>query len=189
MWRPKFLSKLIEDRYDEEYDDVFENEYDEFADDIYESHGGVTHDNGARDDRKSALDDNEDEVRRKDENGAPPNVKDSAQDAESLPVDVYQTSDEIVIRAMMAGIPANRIDISLTREMITITGDREEVKEVTDDNYFYRELSWGVVTRTIMLPDEVEVDEASAKEKHGILTIRLPKINKGKKARIKVKSG
>ena len=105
-----------------------------------------------------------------------------------LMVDVYQTPDEIVVRTMIAGVKPHNIDIALTRDMVTITGSKEDVKEVTEDDYFYRELSWGSFTRTIMLPAEVEVDEADAQERHGVLTLRLPKINKERQAKIKVKS-
>lgn len=105
-----------------------------------------------------------------------------------LHVDVYQTPEEIVVRTMIPGISPQDIDIALTREMLTISGSREEVKEVTEDNYFSRELAWGSFSRTISLPAEVEVDEADAEEQHGVLTIRLPKINKDRQTKVKVKT-
>lgn len=105
-----------------------------------------------------------------------------------LAVDVYQNADAIVVRALIAGVPPGSIDISLTREMLTISGKREEEREVEDDNYFRRELYWGAFSRTILLPEEVDVDVAEASEKHGILTIRLPKINKKKEMRLKVRA-
>ncbi len=105
-----------------------------------------------------------------------------------LSVDVYQTADEIVVRALVAGVTPTNLDISLTRDMITIKGTREENVETEEDNYFYQELYWGSFTRTILLPEEVEVDEATANENHGILIIRLPKINKARKTKLKVKS-
>lgn len=105
-----------------------------------------------------------------------------------LSVDVYQTENEIVIRALVAGVSPANLDISLTRDMITVKGTREEAKEVEGDDYFYQELYWGSFARTILLPEEVEVDEAVATENHGILIIRLPKINKARKTKLKVKS-
>ena len=105
-----------------------------------------------------------------------------------LTVDVYQTPDEIVIRALVAGVRPDDLDVSITRDMVTIRGKREEGREVTDDNYFYRELYWGGFTRTILLPQEVEVESAQASEKHGLLTIRLPKIDKEKQTKLKVKT-
>src|SRR3989338_2459688 len=87
-----------------------------------------------------------------------------------------------------AGVQPTSIDISLTREMLTISGMREDEREVEEDNYFQRELYWGSFSRTILLPEEVDVDIAEASEKHGILMIRLPKINKKRQTKLKVRS-
>lgn len=105
-----------------------------------------------------------------------------------LAVDVYQTPDYIVIKALVAGVQPQTIDISLTREMLTISGNREDEREVEEDNYFQRELYWGSFSRTILLPEEVDVDMAEASEKHGILMIRLPKINKKRQTKLKVRT-
>ncbi len=105
-----------------------------------------------------------------------------------LSVDIYQTPDAIVVKALVAGVQPNSIDIALTREMLTISGSREDEREVEEDNYFQRELYWGAFSRTILLPEEIDVDLAEASEKHGILMIRLPKINKKKQTKLKVRS-
>lgn len=105
-----------------------------------------------------------------------------------LAVDVYQTPDAVVVKALVAGVQPGSIDISLTREMLTISGSREDEREVEEDNYFQRELYWGSFARTILLPEEVDVDMAEATEKHGILMIRLPKINKKRQTKLKVRS-
>jgi HSP20 family molecular chaperone IbpA len=105
-----------------------------------------------------------------------------------LAVDVYQTPDAIVVKALVAGVQPGSIDISLTREMLTVSGTREDEKEVQDENYFQRELYWGSFSRTILLPEEIDVDMAEATEKHGILMIRLPKINKKRQTKLKVRS-
>ncbi len=105
-----------------------------------------------------------------------------------LAVDVYQTNDAIVVKALIAGVQPTSIDISLTREMLTISGARQDEREVEDENYFQRELYWGSFSRTILLPEEVDVDMAEASEKHGILMIRLPKINKQRQTKLKVRT-
>lgn len=104
-----------------------------------------------------------------------------------LAVDVYQTPEFVVVKALVAGVSPNNLDISLSRDMITIQGTREDEREVEDDGYFQRELYWGGFSRTILLPEEVDVDMADASEKHGILVIRLPKINKAKQTKLKVR--
>jgi HSP20 family protein len=105
-----------------------------------------------------------------------------------LAVDVYQTPEAIVVKAFIAAVQPASVDISLTREMLTISGQRQDEREVDEDDYFQRELFWGSFSRTILLPEEVDVDMAEASEKHGILMIRLPKINKGKQTKLKVRS-
>lgn len=105
-----------------------------------------------------------------------------------LAMDVYQTPDAIVIKAFIAGVQPNSVDIALTREMLTVSGQRADEKEVEEDGYFQRELFWGSFSRTILLPEEVDVDLAEATEKHGILMIRLPKVNKSRQTKLKVRS-
>lgn len=105
-----------------------------------------------------------------------------------LAVDVYQTPDAIVVKALVAGVQPATIDIALTREMLTLSGQRQDEKEVEDEHYFQKELYWGSFSRTILLPEEVDVDMAEASEKHGVLMIRLPKINKKRQTKLKVRS-
>lgn len=104
-----------------------------------------------------------------------------------LTVDVFQTPDEIVIKSIVAGVRPEDLDIAITRDMVTIRGKREEHMEVSEDNFFHKELYWGAFSRTVMLPAEVEVENAQATEKHGLLIIRLPKIDKEKQTKLKVK--
>lgn len=105
-----------------------------------------------------------------------------------LAVDVHQTPSHIIIKAMIAGVKPEDLDVSITRDMVTIRGKRERHTEGQSGDYFFQELYWGSFTRTIVLPQEVEIEEAEASEKHGLLTIRLPKVDKGRQAKLKVKS-
>tara|TARA_B100000508_G_scaffold140487_1_gene141719 strand:- start:4538 stop:5044 length:507 start_codon:yes stop_codon:yes gene_type:complete len=109
------------------------------------------------------------------------------QDGE-LPVDMYQTDDAIIIRALVAGVSPAELEISITRDMVTVRGIREEYQETHDDGYFHRELFWGSFSRTLLLPEEVAIDEAEAQEKHGLLEIRLPKLDKHRSTQLKVRS-
>ena len=122
------------------------------------------------------------------ENGRDVNGWVEEEEEGQLSVDVYQTADQIIIKAVVAGVKPDHLDVSITRDMVTIKGKREEQKEVTEENYFYRELYWGSFSRTILLPQEVEVDGAEANEKHGVLIIKLPKIDKDRETKLKVKA-
>jgi HSP20 family molecular chaperone IbpA len=108
-------------------------------------------------------------------------------DAE-LTVDLYQTPTDIIIQTMVAGVQPENLSITITRDMISIRGKREENQSIGSENYFVQELYWGSFSRTISLPEEVDPEEADAIEKHGLLIIRLPKINKNKETKLKVKS-
>ena len=105
-----------------------------------------------------------------------------------LSVDVYQTPNEIIIEAMLAGVKPEDLQLSITRDMVTIKGRRDGNTQISDDDYFYRELYWGAFSRSILLPHEIEIESVEAVEKHGLLIIRLPKIDKARQAKVKVKS-
>ena len=105
-----------------------------------------------------------------------------------LTVDLYQTASEIVIQTMIAGVQPENLSIEMTRDMITIRGKREENKAINSENYFVQELYWGAFSRTISLPEEIDPEECEALEKHGLLIIKMPKVNKDKKTTLKVKS-
>lgn len=109
-------------------------------------------------------------------------------DEAELAVDVYQTPTDIVIQTFVAGVRPENLDLTIARDMITISGKREENRNISEDNYFTKELYWGKFSRTISLPQEIEPEEAEATERHGLLTIRLEKIDKDKKTNIKVRS-
>ncbi|MDD5165639.1 MAG: Hsp20/alpha crystallin family protein [Candidatus Pacebacteria bacterium] len=105
-----------------------------------------------------------------------------------LTVDVYQTADMIIIKSMIAGVRPEDLDVSITRDSVSIRGHREEEKIAQEDDYFARELYWGSFSRTIQLPEEVDVDEAEAVEKHGLLILKLPKLDKKRHSKLKVKT-
>ncbi|MEN9390605.1 MAG: hypothetical protein RLZZ283_705 [Candidatus Parcubacteria bacterium] len=111
---------------------------------------------------------------------------DEPQEAQ-LTVDVYQDNDNIYIRALVAGVSPSDLDISISRDMVTIHGKRVEDRSVDDTDYVYQELYWGAFARSVVLPAEVDVDAAEAEQKHGLLTIKLPKINKDRKTKLKVR--
>ncbi|MFA5773350.1 MAG: Hsp20/alpha crystallin family protein [Candidatus Paceibacterota bacterium] len=108
-------------------------------------------------------------------------------DAE-LTVDLYQTPSDIIVQTMVAGVQPDNLSITITRDMITVRGKREENQSIDKDNYFVQELYWGSFSRTISLPEEVDPEGAEAIEKHGLLIIKLPKLDKNRETKLKVKS-
>ncbi len=165
MKKPSFLERLTGSVPANDYDRILDEEH-HFGDDETEGTGAYSA---------------EDEWHE-------PEGNESTQQEGELPVDMFQTNDAIIIKALVAGVSPADLDISITRDMVTIRGVREEFQETNDDNYFHRELFWGGFTRTLVLPEEVVIDEAVAQEKHGLLEIRLPKLDKHRSTQLKVKS-
>lgn len=169
MKKPTFLERLTGSVNVDEYDEVLDSD---------EYHEEPNHDDP----------DSEDFVEEDSEWHGNQGPEDGEPQEGELPVDMYQTGDDVVIRALIAGVSPDDLDIAITRDMVTIKGMREEMQEAADDDYYHRELFWGSFSRTLLLPEEVLIDEAEAQEKHGLLEIRLPKVDKNRSTRLTVKS-
>jgi HSP20 family protein len=104
-----------------------------------------------------------------------------------LTIDVYQTPTEIVIESAIAGVSPDDLDIDVTTDSITVRGERQRNQEVEDDDYFYRECYWGRFSRSVILPEEIDPENASVTFKNGILNVRLPKLNRKKSKKLKVR--
>ncbi|MBZ9572073.1 Hsp20/alpha crystallin family protein [Patescibacteria group bacterium] len=104
-----------------------------------------------------------------------------------LAVDVYQTDDNLVIQSAIAGVESEDLDISIENDVLMIKGNREKPAEEVKQNYFYQECYWGPFSREIILPVEVDPSRAEASMEKGILTIKIPKIEKERKRKIVVK--
>ncbi|HPT40099.1 MAG TPA: Hsp20/alpha crystallin family protein [Candidatus Paceibacterota bacterium] len=105
-----------------------------------------------------------------------------------LTIDVYQTAQDIIIKSAVAGVKPEDIDISITNDMVTIKGKRDIEDTIKSEDYFYQECYWGRFSRSVILPVDVDSDRVSASLKNGILTVKLPKIDKAKVKKIKIKS-
>ena len=114
-------------------------------------------------------------------------IEEENEEAE-LAVDIYQTPTHIIVETMVAGVRPEDLELSIARDIVTVRGNREEHRNIDEENYFTKELYWGKFSRTISLPLEVEPEEAEATEKYGLLTIRLQKVDKGKTNNVKVRS-
>lgn len=105
-----------------------------------------------------------------------------------LTVDVYQTENDIIIKSTIAGVTPDDVDIGITPEMVTIKGKRKPDEHIDQDDYYYQELYWGPFSRSVILPEDIDVDKASASMKNGILTLRLPKLAKSRIKKVKILS-
>jgi len=116
------------------------------------------------------------------------NTEAPAEEEGQLTIDVYQTPEDVVIQSFVAGVRLDNLDVSITQDMLTVRGKREQAQEATEDDYYYTELYWGSFSRAISLPQEVDIDSAQASMKNGVLTIRLKKLNRERVQKLRVKN-
>ena len=103
-------------------------------------------------------------------------------------VDMYQTDDEVVVKAALPGFKANDVQINITGDVLTLRGEMKHQEEKKDKAWHIREHRWGSFERSIALPTEVTADKAVADFENGILTITLPKAEEVKPKTITVKA-
>ena len=106
----------------------------------------------------------------------------------TLIIDVYQNDNEVVVESAVAGIRPEDLEITATNETVTVKGERRREEQVVQENFFYQECFWGKFSRSVMLPQEVDPEAASVNYKNGILTIRLPKIQRHKSKKLNIES-
>jgi HSP20 family protein len=107
---------------------------------------------------------------------------------EGFALDMYETDDDVVVEASIAGVNPDEIDIQVSGNTLTIQGERKEEKKEEKGSYIYQERSYGRFCRSMTLPTEVDVDKANADFEHGILTLTLPKSEAVKPKSIKIKT-
>jgi HSP20 family protein len=113
----------------------------------------------------------------------------SIRDGWSAPaIDMYQTDDEIVVRASLPGFRADDVQINITGDVLTLRGEMKHEDEKKEKAWHLREQRWGSVERSVALPTNVVADRASADFENGILTITLPKAEEAKPRTISVKA-
>ncbi|OGN01492.1 MAG: hypothetical protein A3B91_05225 [Candidatus Yanofskybacteria bacterium RIFCSPHIGHO2_02_FULL_41_29] len=103
-------------------------------------------------------------------------AKKEPQEEGHLTVDVFRSGNDIVIQSTIAGADPNNIDISITKDMVTIKGTRNTEEKIKPSDFYHRELYWGSFSRSILLPADIDPDKSRASMKNGVLTIRLPRL-------------
>jgi HSP20 family protein len=102
-------------------------------------------------------------------------------------VDIYQTEDEVVASAELPGIESKEdIELSVTEDTLIIRGEFKRAQGLKDDNFYHSERYYGTFSRTVPLPAEVRPDQARATYRNGILEVRIPKSDQGKKKPVRI---
>ena len=103
-----------------------------------------------------------------------------------LAVDVYETEDELVIKARTAGVDRNDLDVSISDGILTISGTLSSGDDTNIRNWHIQECYWGEFSRTLALPVAVKEDGVKAELKDGVLTITFEKVKQEKATKIPV---
>jgi HSP20 family protein len=92
-----------------------------------------------------------------------------------LAIDVYQTKSDFIVQAPVAGVKPEELDVYTENGMLVIKGERKNIEEKEEKDYFYQECYWGSFSRKVSLPEDVDSSKIKASLKKGILTIEIPK--------------
>jgi HSP20 family protein len=106
----------------------------------------------------------------------------------AVPINMYQTDREVVVKAALPGIKPEEIDVSITGDTLTIKGETKSNEEIKRENCLYKEHRYGAFRRSVALPDGLKSDKAEAVFDQGVLTLTIPKLEKTKPKSVKIKA-
>lgn len=101
-------------------------------------------------------------------------------------VDIFREGNNVVVRAELPGMTKKDLDVTLSEDAITISGEKKKEEKVEEKDYYRFESSQGSFCRSFRLPEEVQTDKAKAKFKDRVLEIRIPMTEEAKKREKKV---
>ena len=104
-------------------------------------------------------------------------------------VDMYETSDELVVTAELAGMSEKEIKLSIADDVLTLRGERFPGQEVKPEDAHRGERWYGKFERTLTLPIPVQTDKVKATYRDGVLTVTLPKVEETKPKEIAIEVG
>lgn len=90
-------------------------------------------------------------------------------------IDLFETDNDVVLKAELPGLKKENIDITVTENGVHLKGERKEETETKKENYLRREICYGKFERVISLPAEVDPEKVQAEFKEGILELKMPK--------------
>lgn len=108
--------------------------------------------------------------------------------AANLAIDMFETKDEVVVKAALPGVKPEEVEVTITGNTLTISGESNEESEVKEKDYIRKERRFGSFTRSVTLPNGLKADKAEAAFENGVLTLKVPKSEEVKPKSIKIKS-
>jgi HSP20 family protein len=101
-------------------------------------------------------------------------------------VDIYETPNELVVKADLPEVNEKEIDVRVENNLLTIRGERKFEKSVSEENFLRVERTYGAFSRSFSLPNTVNSEAIGAEYKNGVLTVTLPKREESKPRQVKV---
>lgn len=101
-------------------------------------------------------------------------------------VDIYETENELVLKADLPDVEEKDIDVRVENNMLTLRGERKFEKSVKEDNYLRVERTYGSFSRSFSLPNTVNTEAIEASYKNGVLTVQLPKRAESKPKQVRI---
>jgi len=101
-------------------------------------------------------------------------------------VDIYETPNELVVKADLPDVNEKDIDVRVENNLLTIRGERKFEKSVSEENYLRVERTYGAFSRSFSLPNTVNAEAIGAEYKNGVLTVTLPKREESKPRQVKI---
>ncbi len=101
-------------------------------------------------------------------------------------VDIYETNEDIVVKAEIPGMKKEDIEISITDNVLTIKGEKKQERKMQNEDYHRIECSYGTFQRSFSLPKAIKPDNVTASYKDGVLTITVPKAEEVKPKKIQI---
>jgi len=106
--------------------------------------------------------------------------------ANAVAVDMYETDNDVMVKASLPGIKPEEVDITVTGNVLDIRAETKGETEEKRGDYHYRERSYGVFQRSLTLPVEIKGEQVEATFENGVLTLKMPKAEQAKARQIKI---
>ena len=119
---------------------------------------------------------------------APSRMFNGLEGGRTMPIDMYQTDSEVVVKTALPGLKPEEVDITFTDGTVNIKGETKADNKVRREDCFYQEHRYGAFSRHVSLPSGLDTGKAEASLESGILTLTIPKFEQAKPKSVKVKA-
>lgn len=106
----------------------------------------------------------------------------------AMPIDLYHTDNEVVVKATLPGVKPEEVDITITGDTLNVKGETKAEEDIKREDYIFKEHRHGTFSRSLTLPHGLNTDKSEANFENGVLTLTIPKLAKVKPKSIKVKA-